>query len=96
MAKCRVYSLRKEALLLTQAHQRREGNWDSELTAATGLWVMQVEEQGTLEDGSIPEKARVSHINLKAHLEQRRALIYCQRWSERDGKFALCIDTISW
>lgn len=44
--KCRDPGLRREAIRLLRSSARREGMWDSELTANIGTWVMQVEESG--------------------------------------------------
>jgi len=96
MTKCRISPLRKHALHLTLTNQRREGNWDSELTAAVAAWVIRLEEEGMLGDGTVPEKARICRVNLKSHLEKRRAVICCQRWVEIVGKWVLWRDEICW
>ncbi|CEJ81016.1 hypothetical protein VHEMI01168 [[Torrubiella] hemipterigena] len=46
--KCRDPRLRRQAIQLLRSSARREGMWDSELTAKIGEWCMQVEEYDAL------------------------------------------------
>lgn len=46
--KCRDPRLRRQAIQLLRSSARREGMWDSELTARIGEWCMQVEEYDAL------------------------------------------------
>ncbi|KAK4228221.1 hypothetical protein QBC38DRAFT_454450 [Podospora fimiseda] len=42
--KCRVPHIRRQAIQLLRSSARREGMWDSELTARIGMWITDVEE----------------------------------------------------
>ncbi|KAK4203827.1 hypothetical protein QBC40DRAFT_12553 [Triangularia verruculosa] len=44
--KCRDPHLRRQAIQLLRSSARREGMWDSELTARIGMWIAEVEEEG--------------------------------------------------
>lgn len=44
--KCRDPILRRQAIQLLRSSARREGMWDSELTARIGMWIAEVEEEG--------------------------------------------------
>lgn len=43
--KCRSPLLRRQAIQLLRSSSRREGMWDSELTARIGTWIMDIEEE---------------------------------------------------
>ncbi|KAG8159714.1 hypothetical protein KVR01_010351 [Diaporthe batatas] len=43
--KCRNPILRRQAIQLLRSSSRREGMWDSELTARIGTWIMDIEEE---------------------------------------------------
>ncbi|KAI3400998.1 hypothetical protein diail_703 [Diaporthe ilicicola] len=43
--KCRSPHLRRQAIQLLRSSSRREGMWDSELTARIGMWIMNIEEE---------------------------------------------------
>lgn len=42
--KCRNPVIRRQAIQLLRSSSRREGMWDSELTARIGMWIMDIEE----------------------------------------------------
>ncbi|OAA61118.1 Zn(2)-C6 fungal-type DNA-binding domain protein [Niveomyces insectorum RCEF 264] len=44
--KSRDRVIRRQAIQLLRSSARREGMWDSELTARIGMWVMEIEEEG--------------------------------------------------
>lgn len=44
--KCRDPVLRRQAIRLLRSSARREGMWDSELTARIAMWIAEVEEEG--------------------------------------------------
>jgi hypothetical protein len=46
--KCRNSVIRQQAIQLLRSSSRREGMWDSELTARIGMWICQVEEEEDL------------------------------------------------
>lgn len=52
--KCRDPKIRRQAIQLLRSSSRREGMWDSELTARIGMWVSAIEE----EDGDGEQSAR--------------------------------------
>ncbi|KAK2019417.1 hypothetical protein LZ32DRAFT_573031 [Colletotrichum eremochloae] len=59
--KCRHPVIRRQAIQLLRSSARREGMWDSELTARIGQWVATIEEE---EDGSAPSpEPRASSTN---------------------------------
>ncbi|CAN8095579.1 unnamed protein product [Discula destructiva] len=43
--KCRNPLIRRQAIQLLRSSSRREGMWDSELTARIGTWIMDIEEE---------------------------------------------------
>jgi hypothetical protein len=43
--KCREPHIRRQAIQLLRSSARREGMWDSELTARIGMWIAEVEEE---------------------------------------------------
>ena len=47
--KCREPRIRRQAIQLLRSSARREGMWDSELTARIGIWIAEVEEEAVVE-----------------------------------------------
>ncbi|KAL2128204.1 hypothetical protein VTI74DRAFT_9528 [Chaetomium olivicolor] len=43
--KCREPRIRRQAIQLLRSSARREGMWDSELTARIGMWIAEIEEE---------------------------------------------------
>ena len=43
--KCREPRIRRQAIQLLRSSARREGMWDSELTARIGIWIAEIEEE---------------------------------------------------
>ena len=43
--KCREPTIRRQAIQLLRSSARREGMWDSELTARIGMWIAEIEEE---------------------------------------------------
>jgi hypothetical protein len=43
--KCREPHIRRQAIQLLRSSARREGMWDSELTARIGIWIAEIEEE---------------------------------------------------
>jgi len=71
--KCRHSFTRHEAIRLLQVAPRREGIWDSLLTAKASSWIVEIEEAGMTPDGYVPPQSRVciTSINcLLSHWEQ--------------------------
>ncbi|OLN81368.1 Transcriptional regulatory protein moc3-like protein 11 [Colletotrichum chlorophyti] len=59
--KCRQPVIRRQAIQLLRSSARREGMWDSELTARIGQWVATIEEE---EDNNAPSpEMRTNHMN---------------------------------
>ncbi|KAM0721936.1 hypothetical protein Q7P37_002861 [Cladosporium fusiforme] len=59
--KCRDAAVRRRAIAVQRSTHRREGIWDSKMTAAVAERIMAAEEAG-LEEGQLPsEEARVHH-----------------------------------
>jgi hypothetical protein len=58
--RCRVPSVRRRAIALLEAANRREGLWDSKLVAKVARLIMEIEEQGQDSGGHIPEAKRVT------------------------------------
>lgn len=57
--KCRNPIIRRQAIQLLRSSSRREGMWDSELTARIGMWIMDIEEEDDLAitPGQSPESS---------------------------------------
>lgn len=58
--KCRNPIIRRQAIQLLRSSSRREGMWDSELTARIGIWIMDIEEEGAdqfITPGQSPESS---------------------------------------
>ncbi|CZR63158.1 uncharacterized protein PAC_13055 [Phialocephala subalpina] len=75
--KCRVSKMRWRAIHLLKSRPRREGIWDSIVAALVCEWVVNVEEEGMLEDGTIPESSRVRNIGVELDFENRKARVWC-------------------
>lgn len=48
--KCRDPAIRRQAIQLLRSSSRREGMWDSELTARIGMWIMDIEEEADVDE----------------------------------------------
>ncbi|KAH6611128.1 c6 zinc finger domain [Trichoderma cornu-damae] len=86
--KCRDPTVRREAIQLLRSSARREGMWDSELTANIAQWIMEIEEsenpfpdmrpfgekdQAILPSRAIPEEKRVMVQSVDFDLRARFA-----------------------
>ncbi|KAL7913738.1 hypothetical protein GGI35DRAFT_222555 [Trichoderma velutinum] len=86
--KCREPTVRREAIQLLRSSARREGMWDSELTANIAQWIMEVEEsenpfpemnlpggptQAILPSRVIPEEKRIMVQSVDFDLRERFA-----------------------
>jgi hypothetical protein len=58
--KCREPHIRRQAIQLLRSSARREGMWDSELTARIGMWIADIEEEDGLDlyDGGYSRASR--------------------------------------
>ncbi|KUJ06882.1 uncharacterized protein LY89DRAFT_726283 [Mollisia scopiformis] len=75
--KCRVSAMRWRAIQLLKEKPRREGIWDSVVAAMVGEWVINIEEEGMLDDGTVPESSRVRNIGVELDSENRKAKVWC-------------------
>ncbi|GAB1314165.1 Aspercryptin biosynthesis cluster-specific transcription regulator atnN [Madurella fahalii] len=51
--KCRDPRIRRQAIQLLRSSARREGMWDSELTARIGMWIAEIEEEADEADDEL-------------------------------------------
>lgn len=59
--KCRNPVIRRQAIQLLRSSSRREGMWDSELTARIGSWIMEIEEED--DPVTTPERCSIGSIS---------------------------------
>lgn len=64
--KCRDQGIRRRAIELLLQNPRREGLWDSALIARVGMLSIQVDEEGGLVDGFVPDWARIVGVIIVA------------------------------
>ncbi|PVH84566.1 hypothetical protein DL98DRAFT_411030 [Cadophora sp. DSE1049] len=76
--KCRDPTIRRKAVRLLLDNPRREGVWDSVLGGKMGEWAMTIEEE-FMEDGKVPEWARIHWVALERDKEQRNAMLSCEQ-----------------
>ncbi|KAI1852512.1 hypothetical protein JX265_011147 [Neoarthrinium moseri] len=88
-AKCRVHSIRLEALGIMRSLRSREGPWDGISLANAMAHLMQLEGQGDSQDGSglmPPLEARYVWTNMFWDFENRRMCMqYTKVWSNGSG-----------
>lgn len=70
--------VRWRAVRLLLENPRREGVWDSVLGGEMGEWAMCVEE-GFVEEGRVPEWARIHWVSLERDREGRSAMFSCEQ-----------------
>ncbi|OHE96417.1 hypothetical protein CORC01_08340 [Colletotrichum orchidophilum] len=63
--KCRHPVIRRQAIQLLRSSARREGMWDSELTARIGQWVATIEEEELLSSPSPDARASQASSNVR-------------------------------
>jgi hypothetical protein len=63
-SKCRNGSIRRRALALLKQCDRREGIWDSQTCVEICKKIIELEEEATLSDGTIPEDVRVYGVDV--------------------------------
>lgn len=63
-AKCRDRVVRRRALAMLKSCRRTEGIWESHACARVCERMIELEEAGALEDGTIPEHARIYQIDV--------------------------------
>lgn len=94
--RCRHCIVRRKAISLLVRHPRREGLWDSLMCAKVSTWVMNMEEAG-MEDGKIPESARLRIEKDEFVLSERKATVRCSKLDPRTGQRVLLPEvTLSW
>ncbi|KAF2669649.1 hypothetical protein BT63DRAFT_425330 [Microthyrium microscopicum] len=97
--KCRISSLRREALAILASRPRQEGVWDGELSARVGKRIMEVEEEGfgeILDPADLPDWARVIEVNIRFELGQRRAVWSYSRRDRESGDVLHTVEEIAW
>lgn len=81
--KCRDRRLRREAIRLLLSSPRREGMWDSVLSALSAKWIMQIEEEDLSPYSPqtageiVPENRRVMVKEILFDLQLRKATLRC-------------------
>ncbi|KUJ14520.1 uncharacterized protein LY89DRAFT_141829 [Mollisia scopiformis] len=96
--RCRDSDMRWTAVSLLLQHPRREGVWDSAMIAAFASVLIRIEETG-LENGSIPESARIQGESFSFDLVQKKGqLIYSRlpEGSKLGSKRAVEAVDVSW
>lgn len=76
--KFRNSTMRRQAINLLLGKPRREGIWDSRVTAIFATTIMQMEEEAMV-DGIIPESARVRGVGIAFDLMERRGILRYSR-----------------
>jgi hypothetical protein len=74
--------------------RRKEGIWDSSACASVCEKVIELEEQGALLDGTIPEHARVYEMDLRLREEKGGSITYKRRL--RDGDIETIQADVIW
>lgn len=74
--KCRDSNTRREAINMLLSKSWREGVWDSIMAGRMASAIMEIEEEG-LQDGFIPNEARVRGTKLKSNLQKREGTLTC-------------------
>ncbi|TGO62856.1 hypothetical protein BOTNAR_0108g00170 [Botryotinia narcissicola] len=93
--KSRDRRLRREAISLLTSSHRREGMWDSRLSAGVGNWIMNVEEEGlnpyvkggASEKQVVPDEKRVMVMEMWFNLERRWAMLRCGTRGVKKGDY---------
>jgi len=93
---CRDGQVRREAIALMKLCPRREGIWDSGLTAKVSIFLMEVEEEG-LVNGYIPEDARARISKVSIDVLTKMAAVECmKRIPDTEGGIMIRKTTIAW
>lgn len=72
--KCREPVLRRRTIALLARSQRREGVWDSAMSAMIATWLMSVEEE-TMVNQVVPDEARIQSLKISDDLFHRKASV---------------------
>jgi hypothetical protein len=93
---CRHSAIRRKAIRLLLQSARREGVWDSLFVGKMMEWVVDMEEE-YMENGRIPEWARIGGVARTEDLQRRTATLMCQqRKSKGSDELVTRKTTISW
>ncbi|TAQ86586.1 hypothetical protein B7494_g5084 [Chlorociboria aeruginascens] len=90
--KCRDRKLRREAISLLISSPRREGMWDSILSARVASWIMEIEEEDlspyvpATAAEIILDKKRVMVKEILFDMQSREATLRCGTRGARDGE----------
>jgi hypothetical protein len=79
--RCRDCKVRREVIELLWKYPRREGFYDSLMTAKVASWFMNKEEEG-MGDWYVPETARLRIVKKDFVLSERKATIQCSKLME--------------
>lgn len=86
--KCRDPYIRRQAISLLKTYPRREGCWDALLLAKLDTWIMQIEEEGMVELGFIPESSRWRLGEVRSTPKDRSIYVKLVQDSfDRDGQW---------
>ena len=81
---CRDPSIRRKAVALLKSCNRREGIWDSMLTATVAEKVIEIEEEGlgtVLSCNDVPDWARITTVQIEWDLEGKVGRCWYERSS---------------
>ena len=77
--RCRIGPIRREAIALLKLYPRREGFWDSEMSAAVAEWFVDTEEEGLSPGEEISPDSRLILVRSNFVLAERKVLVECAR-----------------
>lgn len=85
-AKCRDSATRRRALEMLKECNRREGIWDSSSCAMTAERMIEIEERGALENGFVPESARIYMLDIQMGEETAAKVTHKKLVVDEDGR----------
>jgi hypothetical protein len=88
--KCRDPKLRRKAIALLSALNRREGVWDSSGAAKVAEKMMQIEEKGLMDvqqADQIAEERRIHSLDAWINIDQREIQLLCSLSARPDGSY---------
>lgn len=84
-ARCRDSNLRRRALAMLKICGRKEGIWDSYLSAKVAEKIIELEESGASQDGHIPESARIYELDVRLGEETGGEITHKKHVQDEDG-----------
>jgi len=97
--KCRDPLVRRKAVARLKSHPRKEGIWDSVLTARVAERLISIEEEGLGEVTccqDVPDWARISAVDVQFDLEGRVGTVGYHPQRLGDGKLEDHVETFRW